>query len=72
MGNETVDRSDCWPELQLTYFPLKSLKRRFSPPPLSPQALLLNGSLPEDEQEGSFELSERGACPEEQLVRTSK
>uniref|UniRef100_A0A8C3VE22 Dixin n=1 Tax=Catharus ustulatus TaxID=91951 RepID=A0A8C3VE22_CATUS len=35
------------------------------------QALLLNGSLPEDEQEGSFELSERGACPEEQLVRAS-
>ncbi|KAM4757402.1 dixin isoform 1-T1 [Cyanocitta cristata] len=32
------------------------------------QALLLNGSLPEDEQEGSFELSERGACPEEQLI----
>ncbi|XP_054032117.1 dixin [Dryobates pubescens] len=32
------------------------------------QALLLNGSLPEDEQEGSFELCERGACPEEQLV----
>lgn len=32
---------------------------------------MLNGSLPEDEQEGSFELSERGACPEEQLVSTS-
>ncbi|XP_008490638.1 dixin isoform X2 [Calypte anna] len=32
------------------------------------QALLLSGSLPEDEQEGSFELSEHGACPEEQLV----
>ncbi|NXL04717.1 DIXC1 protein, partial [Mesembrinibis cayennensis] len=32
------------------------------------QALLLNGSLPEDEQEGSFELCERGACPEEQLI----
>ncbi|OXB59031.1 hypothetical protein ASZ78_007659 [Callipepla squamata] len=32
------------------------------------QALLLNGSLPEDEQEGSFELSEHGACPEEQLI----
>uniref|UniRef100_A0A8C8SFC5 Dixin n=1 Tax=Pelusios castaneus TaxID=367368 RepID=A0A8C8SFC5_9SAUR len=32
------------------------------------QALLLNGSLPEDEQEGSFVLCERGACPEEQLV----
>uniref|UniRef100_A0A493TRG2 DIX domain containing 1 n=1 Tax=Anas platyrhynchos platyrhynchos TaxID=8840 RepID=A0A493TRG2_ANAPP len=31
------------------------------------QALLLNGSLPEDEQEGSFELCEHGACPEEQL-----
>ncbi|CAM9820832.1 unnamed protein product [Bubo scandiacus] len=32
------------------------------------QALLLNGSLPEDEQEGSFELCEHGACPEEQLI----
>ncbi|XP_071582915.1 dixin isoform X6 [Heliangelus exortis] len=32
------------------------------------QALLLSGSLPEDEQEGSFELCEHGACPEEQLV----
>ncbi|KAM6400392.1 dixin isoform 2-T2 [Rhynochetos jubatus] len=32
------------------------------------QALLLNGSLPEDEQEGSFELCERGACSEEQLI----
>uniref|UniRef100_A0A4W3J704 DIX domain containing 1a n=1 Tax=Callorhinchus milii TaxID=7868 RepID=A0A4W3J704_CALMI len=32
------------------------------------QALLLNGSLPEDEQEGSFPLSEQGACSEEQLV----
>ncbi|XP_009995727.1 PREDICTED: dixin [Chaetura pelagica] len=32
------------------------------------QALLLNGSLPEDEQEGSFGLCERGACPEEQLI----
>uniref|UniRef100_A0A8D0H2Z8 DIX domain containing 1 n=1 Tax=Sphenodon punctatus TaxID=8508 RepID=A0A8D0H2Z8_SPHPU len=32
------------------------------------QALLLNGSLPEDEQEGSFVLCEREACPEEQLI----
>lgn len=32
---------------------------------------MLNGSLPEDEQEGSFELCERGACPEEQLVSTA-
>ncbi|XP_064380294.1 dixin isoform X2 [Dromaius novaehollandiae] len=32
------------------------------------QALLLNGSLPEDEQEGSFVLREHGACPEEQLI----
>ncbi|XP_025896802.1 dixin isoform X1 [Nothoprocta perdicaria] len=32
------------------------------------QALLLNGSLPEDEQEGSFVLCEHGACPEEQLI----
>ncbi|XP_062894662.1 dixin-like isoform X1 [Mobula hypostoma] len=32
------------------------------------QGLLLNGSLPEDEQEGSFPLSEQGACAEEQLV----
>ncbi|XP_019366119.1 PREDICTED: dixin isoform X3 [Gavialis gangeticus] len=32
------------------------------------QALLLNGSLPEDEQEASFVLCEHGACPEEQLV----
>ncbi|XP_069470394.1 dixin isoform X2 [Ambystoma mexicanum] len=32
------------------------------------QALLLNGSLPEDEQEGSFALSEDGTCSEEQLV----
>uniref|UniRef100_A0A8V1A8F5 DIX domain containing 1 n=1 Tax=Gallus gallus TaxID=9031 RepID=A0A8V1A8F5_CHICK len=32
------------------------------------QALLLSGSLPEDEQEGSFELCEHGACPEEQLI----
>ncbi|XP_059813930.1 dixin-like isoform X2 [Hypanus sabinus] len=32
------------------------------------QGLLLNGSLPEDEQEGSFPLSEQGACTEEQLV----
>lgn len=56
----------------VTSFPLKSLTRRFFYfPPLSPQALLLNGSLPEDEQEGSFELSEHGACPEEQLVRTA-
>lgn len=31
---------------------------------------MLNGSLPEDDQEGSFELCERGACPEEQLVST--
>lgn len=33
------------------------------------QALLLNGSLPEDEQESLFCLREDGACPEEQLVR---
>ncbi|XP_015273501.1 PREDICTED: dixin [Gekko japonicus] len=32
------------------------------------QALLLNGSLPEDEQERSFALCEREACPEEQLI----
>ncbi|XP_063292446.1 dixin [Pelobates fuscus] len=32
------------------------------------QALLLNGSLPEDEQESLFGLREDGACPEEQLV----
>ncbi|XP_069750965.1 dixin isoform X2 [Narcine bancroftii] len=32
------------------------------------QGLLLNGSLPEDEQEGSFPLSEQGVCAEEQLV----
>ncbi|XP_073513227.1 dixin isoform X3 [Phyllobates terribilis] len=32
------------------------------------QALLLNGSLPEDEQESLFCLREDGACPEEQLV----
>ncbi|XP_067910062.1 dixin-like isoform X2 [Heterodontus francisci] len=32
------------------------------------QGLLLNGSLPEDEQEGSFPLCEEGACAEEQLV----
>ncbi|KAM9299251.1 dixin isoform 2-T2 [Gastrophryne carolinensis] len=32
------------------------------------QALLLNGSLPEDEQESLFSLCEDGACPEEQLV----
>uniref|UniRef100_A0A7M4E929 Dixin n=1 Tax=Crocodylus porosus TaxID=8502 RepID=A0A7M4E929_CROPO len=32
------------------------------------QALLLNGSLPEDEQEASFVLCEHGACPEEQLI----
>ncbi|XP_063799313.1 dixin isoform X3 [Pseudophryne corroboree] len=32
------------------------------------QALLLNGSLPEDEQESLFSLREEGACPEEQLV----
>ncbi|XP_067827079.1 dixin-like isoform X2 [Heptranchias perlo] len=32
------------------------------------QGLLLNGSLPEDEQEGSFPLCEQGACAEEQLV----
>jgi len=44
------------------------MKRIFFPS--SFQALLLNGSLPEDEQEGSFELCERGACPEEQLVST--
>ncbi|KAJ6653989.1 hypothetical protein lerEdw1_007621 [Lerista edwardsae] len=32
------------------------------------QALLLNGSLPEDEQERSYALCEQEACPEEQLV----
>ncbi|KAG8569345.1 hypothetical protein GDO81_014378 [Engystomops pustulosus] len=32
------------------------------------QALLLNGSLPEDEQESLSCLREDGACPEEQLV----
>ncbi|XP_041030538.1 dixin-like isoform X2 [Carcharodon carcharias] len=32
------------------------------------QGLLLNGSLPEDEQEGSFPLCEQGANAEEQLV----
>ncbi|XP_069081089.1 dixin isoform X2 [Pleurodeles waltl] len=32
------------------------------------QALLLNGSLPEDEQVGSYALTEEGACTEEQLV----
>ncbi|XP_063167007.1 dixin isoform X3 [Candoia aspera] len=32
------------------------------------QALLLNGSLPEDEQERSLVLCEEEACPEEQLV----
>ncbi|XP_062995422.1 dixin isoform X2 [Elgaria multicarinata webbii] len=32
------------------------------------QALLLNGSLPEDEQERSFVLCEQEACPEEQLI----
>ncbi|XP_033028278.1 dixin isoform X3 [Lacerta agilis] len=32
------------------------------------QALLLNGSLPEDEQERLFVLCEQDACPEEQLV----
>ncbi|XP_048418327.1 dixin-like isoform X1 [Stegostoma tigrinum] len=32
------------------------------------QGLLLNGSLPEDEQEGSFPLCEQGASAEEQLV----
>ncbi|XP_062816866.1 dixin isoform X2 [Anolis carolinensis] len=32
------------------------------------QALLLNGSLPEDEQERLFALSEQEGCPEEQLV----
>ncbi|OCT56301.1 hypothetical protein XELAEV_18000301mg [Xenopus laevis] len=32
------------------------------------QALLLNGSLPEDEQRNLFTLREDGACPEEQLV----
>ncbi|XP_060550486.1 dixin-like, partial [Pantherophis guttatus] len=32
------------------------------------QALLLNGSLPEDEQERSLVLCEQEACPEEQLV----
>nr|XP_014345377.1 PREDICTED: dixin [Latimeria chalumnae] len=34
------------------------------------QALLLNGSLPEDEQEASFALCEDRVCPEEQLVST--
>nr|XP_060643180.1 dixin isoform X2 [Anolis sagrei ordinatus] len=34
------------------------------------QALLLNGSLPEDEQERLFALSEQEGCPEEQLVIT--
>ncbi|KAJ7304947.1 hypothetical protein JRQ81_010643 [Phrynocephalus forsythii] len=32
------------------------------------QALLLHGTLPEDEQERSFVLCEQEACPEEQLV----
>uniref|UniRef100_A0ACB8EYE1 Dixin n=1 Tax=Sphaerodactylus townsendi TaxID=933632 RepID=A0ACB8EYE1_9SAUR len=32
------------------------------------QALLLNGSLPEDEQERLFALCEPTACPEEQLI----
>ncbi|XP_041434008.1 dixin-like [Xenopus laevis] len=32
------------------------------------QALLLNRSLPEDEQQNLFTLQEDGACPEEQLV----
>ncbi|XP_061449419.1 dixin isoform X4 [Rhineura floridana] len=32
------------------------------------QALLLNGSLPEDEQERSFVLCEQDACPGEQLI----
>uniref|UniRef100_A0A8D0E8B7 Dixin n=1 Tax=Salvator merianae TaxID=96440 RepID=A0A8D0E8B7_SALMN len=32
------------------------------------QALLLNGSLPEDEQERSYVLSEQEGCPEEQLI----
>uniref|UniRef100_H3BHH3 Dixin n=1 Tax=Latimeria chalumnae TaxID=7897 RepID=H3BHH3_LATCH len=32
------------------------------------QALLLNGSLPEDEQEASFALCEDRVCPEEQLL----
>ncbi|XP_072281742.1 dixin isoform X2 [Pyxicephalus adspersus] len=32
------------------------------------QALLLHGSLPEDEQESLFSLREDGACPEEQLI----
>ncbi|KAG8434475.1 hypothetical protein GDO86_012740 [Hymenochirus boettgeri] len=32
------------------------------------QALLLNGSLPEDEQQTLFSLREEGACPEDQLV----
>ncbi|XP_058050558.1 dixin isoform X2 [Ahaetulla prasina] len=32
------------------------------------QALLLNGSLPEDQQEWSLVLCEQEACPEEQLV----
>lgn len=36
------------------------------------QALLLNGSLPEDEQEKrSYALCEQEACPEEQLVSGS-
>ncbi|XP_028666073.2 dixin-like isoform X3 [Erpetoichthys calabaricus] len=32
------------------------------------QALLLNGSLPEDDQEASFALGDSGTCPDEQLV----
>uniref|UniRef100_A0A8C6Y5H9 DIX domain containing 1 n=1 Tax=Naja naja TaxID=35670 RepID=A0A8C6Y5H9_NAJNA len=32
------------------------------------QALLLNGSLPEDEQERSLGLCEQNGCPEEQLI----
>ncbi|KAH0623331.1 hypothetical protein JD844_031547 [Phrynosoma platyrhinos] len=32
------------------------------------QALLLNGSLPEDEQERAFVLSEQEGCPEEQVI----
>lgn len=53
--------------LLLQLFSFELSKEIFSS---SSQALLLNGSLPEDEQEGSFELCEHGACPEEQLVST--
>ncbi|KAK2532770.1 Dixdc1 [Columba guinea] len=48
---------------------LRSERKQLALLPSHPMgALLLNGSLPEDEQEGSFELCERGACPEEQLI----